>query len=53
MFPFRTLGIDSQLSVTSHVIDEETDDCRVAIETEDLNSIVTEMMRQVFLSNAT
>lgn len=41
----RTLGIESQVSVSSHCIDEDIDDCRVVIETADLNSIVTQMIR--------
>lgn len=41
----RTLGIEDHISVTSPTIDEDTDDCRVVIETDDLNSIVTHMVR--------
>ena len=42
---FSFLGLDGQLSLTTHQLDEDIDDCRVLVESEDLNEIVSELMR--------
>jgi len=45
MFCFRYLGIDNQTMVTLHTMDEEVDDCRIVMETANLEDIVTTLMR--------
>ncbi|XP_052225373.1 E3 ubiquitin-protein ligase RNF14-like [Dreissena polymorpha] len=39
------LGVVDSLSVSVHSVDEDIDDCRVVMETTDLNNIVTTMIR--------
>ena len=42
---YSFLGLDSQLSLTTHQLDEDMDDCRVLVESQDLNEIVSGLMR--------
>ena len=39
------LGLDSQIPLTTYKLDDDVDDCRVFVETEDINDIVTSMIR--------